>query len=205
MEQCKISKNVLKKSAELLNLAFQGDPLFQKIFVNEKNPGQMTQLFSFILQSGLMEGGILLKDSPNINAIALLIPPKKKKHSCFNFPFLACLKLLFTYKIITLKRLSTIHNSIAKVHKKLVTEDHYYLSVIGVHPKTQGQGIGKQILLSIIDTVDHEQKSIYLETQNEKNVNIYQKYGFKVIHQEIIKPFSKDEIFFMLRQPANSK
>ena len=56
------------------------------------------------------------------------------------------------------------------------------------------------MLLSINNTADLEQMPLYLETQNKKNVSIYEKYGFKLIQEELLKAVLKNKIYFMLRK-----
>jgi len=58
---------------------------------------------------------------------------------------------------------------------------HWHLGPIGVDPEFQGRGIGKALLGSFLDRVDKEGSAAYLETDVEKNVLLYERFGFKVI------------------------
>ena len=196
-----MEENELQQGAELLQLSFKDDSQFQKLFTHEKNPDKMTQLFYFILKSGLKEGGIFIKDSPEMNGVAMLIPAGIPKKTFAAFSFTAFARLLFTYKFKTIMRLMTLAKYMMKIHKRIIPRQHYYLSIIGVNPKYQGQGIGKKLLLSINNAMDQKQMPIYLETQNKKNVSIYNKYGFQVVHKERMEPVLKNEFYFMLREP----
>jgi len=61
---------------------------------------------------------------------------------------------------------------------------HWHLGPIGVHPQTQGQGVGKAMLKSFLEMVDEQGASAYLETDVDRNVLLYEQFGFKVIGQE---------------------
>ncbi|MFX0207718.1 MAG: GNAT family N-acetyltransferase, partial [Candidatus Hodarchaeota archaeon] len=60
---------------------------------------------------------------------------------------------------------------------------YYYLQVIGVLPEFQGQGYGGRLLKPMLAKADIEGIPIYLETETEKNVNIYLKYGYKTLKE----------------------
>lgn len=66
-------------------------------------------------------------------------------------------------------------------HKELMPGRHWYLWVLGVAPEAQGRGIGRALLLPILDRADAEGIPCYLETQTEENVAFYRKCGFDVI------------------------
>jgi len=60
---------------------------------------------------------------------------------------------------------------------------HWHLGPIGVDPELQGRGVGKAMLGSFLDMVDKQGSPAYLETDVEKNVLLYESFGFKVISQ----------------------
>jgi ribosomal protein S18 acetylase RimI-like enzyme len=61
---------------------------------------------------------------------------------------------------------------------------HWHLGPIGVHPELQGQGAGKAMLGSFLEMIDEQGASAYLETDVDRNVLLYEQFGFKVIGQE---------------------
>jgi len=65
-------------------------------------------------------------------------------------------------------------------------ERHWHLGPIGIHPDLQGQGVGSALLSAFLKTVDQQRSSAYLETDADRNVVLYEKFGFSVIgHAEI--------------------
>lgn len=65
-------------------------------------------------------------------------------------------------------------------------ERHWHVGPIGVHPELQGRGIGKAMLAAFLDTADSQGSPAYLETDVDRNVALYERFGFKVIGQEDI-------------------
>ena len=62
-------------------------------------------------------------------------------------------------------------------------ERHWHLGPIGVCPELQGRGIGKALLTSFLETVDEQGSPAYLETDVDRNVVLYEKFGFRVVAQ----------------------
>lgn len=77
-----------------------------------------------------------------------------------------------------------------EVHKKSAPMPHYYLFMLGVSPPAQGKGVGGRLLKNMLERTDGERMPAYLETQNKRNVELYQRFGFQVAAEE---PFPKLE------------
>ena len=58
---------------------------------------------------------------------------------------------------------------------------YIYLQIIGVASKFQGQGFGGKLIRALIERSEQHGKYIYLETETEDNVKLYERFGFKVI------------------------
>ena len=62
-------------------------------------------------------------------------------------------------------------------------EPHWHIGPIGVDPTFQGQGVGKALLGSVLEMADEDGPLTYLETDADRNVKLYEKFGFRVIGQ----------------------
>jgi GNAT superfamily N-acetyltransferase len=56
---------------------------------------------------------------------------------------------------------------------------HYYLSLLGTHPKYRGQGLGRGLLSENLALIDAEGAPAYLESSNPANDRRYERLGFK--------------------------
>ena len=63
---------------------------------------------------------------------------------------------------------------------------HWHLGPIGVLPSHQGQGIGSMLMKRFCMEADACRADAYLETDVDKNVRFYEKFGFKVISESDI-------------------
>jgi ribosomal protein S18 acetylase RimI-like enzyme len=63
---------------------------------------------------------------------------------------------------------------------------HWHLGPIGVLPSHQGLGIGSMLMERFCKEVDACLAKAYLETEGEKNVRFYEKFGFKIVSESEI-------------------
>ena len=65
---------------------------------------------------------------------------------------------------------------------------YIYLQIIGVSTQIQGKEFAEKLLRVIISFSERENLPLYLATEIEKNVSLYEKFGFRVIKCEFL-PF----------------
>jgi predicted N-acetyltransferase YhbS len=65
-------------------------------------------------------------------------------------------------------------------------EPHWHVGPLGVHPDAQGQGVGASLLQAFLSAVDEAGEPAFLETDVERNVTFYQRFGFEVVGSEVI-------------------
>ena len=80
-------------------------------------------------------------------------------------------------------------------------ESFVYLQVIGVAPAHQGRGFGGKLLRALIERCEQTGMPLYLETETERNVSMYQRFGFRVVKQ-IVLPVIDLPMWEMVRQEA---
>ncbi|MBF2016800.1 MAG: GNAT family N-acetyltransferase [Rivularia sp. T60_A2020_040] len=59
---------------------------------------------------------------------------------------------------------------------------HFYINALGVHPQSQGKGIGSALLSQIhqMSEEDSNSQGVALDTQTSDNVSYYQRFGYRV-------------------------
>ena len=90
------------------------------------------------------------------------------------------------------------------LHRRLVPYPHWYLQIIGVDPAYQGQGFSSRLLRPVLERIDRERMPCFLETNTEKNVAIYRRFGFEVVSEDKL-PGTEVTSFAMLRRPQPGK
>lgn len=79
------------------------------------------------------------------------------------------------------------------------SEPHWYLSLMGVDPFHQGQGLGSALMQHALIPCDRDRKLAYLESTNTKNIPLYERHGFDLLGT--IQVGTSPPIFPMLRKP----
>jgi len=60
---------------------------------------------------------------------------------------------------------------------------YLYLQVLGVDPACQRQGYGGQLLRALIEQSEQAGLQLYLETETESNVRMYEHLRFRVVQE----------------------
>jgi ribosomal protein S18 acetylase RimI-like enzyme len=60
---------------------------------------------------------------------------------------------------------------------------HFYLSVLGVEPERQGEGIGSSLMRPALELATGAGVPAYLETATGRNVLLYERVGFAVVEE----------------------
>jgi ribosomal protein S18 acetylase RimI-like enzyme len=77
-------------------------------------------------------------------------------------------------------------------------DQHWHLGPIGILPSHQGLGIGSELMRRFCREVDTCLAKAYLETDLDKNVRFYEKFGFKIVSESKIFDVNNR---YMLRSP----
>ena len=82
------------------------------------------------------------------------------------------------------QKMSLYFDPLIKDQKKNMKGRNYiYLFILGVKKDSQGKGIGGKLLRTLIADCDQKGLSIYLETETEQNVQLYEHFGFTIIKE----------------------
>jgi ribosomal protein S18 acetylase RimI-like enzyme len=79
---------------------------------------------------------------------------------------------------------------------------HWHIDPLCVLPERQGEGIGSQLLTYFCNYIDEQNAAAYHETDQEQNVRLYEKFGYKVVETEPIFSITN---WFLWRPPQKNK
>ena len=177
----RINKDRAKPAVKALSNAFRDYPLLQFYFPDNLTREKIANYFlSFAVYTGIKYGEVYAT-SNNLEGIAVWLPSK-------NYPitFWKMLRSVPISKILGFGRhggskLKSFNEHIENVHQQHIPFKHLFLQAIGVTPRFQGKGYASKLLRSMLNRIDKEHLSCYLETISEKNVSLYEHFGFKTI------------------------
>ena len=93
----------------------------------------------------------------------------------------------------------SIVDFMAKNAQALIDPDAWYLSILGVLPEYQGQGLGPSLVTPVLRQTDQLGVSTYLETFTPRNHTFYQRLGYHVV-KIIFEPTVQAEYAIMRRR-----
>lgn len=139
-------------------------------------------LFEFELRYGMIYGSVFTT-SPAVEGVAVWLPWDKSEVTLWRAFRAGGFRLQKQLGKEAMDRLMAFSTTIDDLHKKHLPSPHYYLFFIGVDPVYQGKGFAGRLLRPMLAWLDRERIPCYLNTQNEKNIRLYEHFGFRVIDQ----------------------
>jgi ribosomal protein S18 acetylase RimI-like enzyme len=87
--------------------------------------------------------------------------------------------------------------------KHMQGRDYTYITIVGVSPEYQNHGYGGKLIRAVLEQSDEKGQPVYLETTTDKNVSMYERFGFKKLEQ-VMQPIIDIPQWCMIREPRRS-
>ena len=194
-----VEKKDLDRLAEIAADAYQDYPLHNWL-TNGKYDKTASRLIMQISLRTMTEDAVIYADSEEMNGFAAWLPFGFTGNKTLPFLLNDGLKLIFHSGLGIIGRLLTYENY-AMNQKKTFT-DHYdwYLYNLSIKKDAQGKGIASKLMRPMLQFCDDEKMVAYLETNKDRNVGMYQHYGFDLMKEERI-PKTPVTHYAMVRHP----
>lgn len=85
----------------------------------------------------------------------------------------------------------------------LIGTNYWYLSIVGVLPEFQRQGLGSILIKDVLKKTDIMKVPTYLETFSPGNMSFYARLGFQAI-ESFYEPTAKATYWLMIREPSTA-
>jgi GNAT superfamily N-acetyltransferase len=86
----------------------------------------------------------------------------------------------------------------------LLVHSAWYLSIVGVAPHAQGQGLGRRLLQPTLTEADRAGADCYLETFSARSLRFYERLGFQSLRL-FLEPTTKSDYWLMKRRACEPK
>ena len=185
--------------AAVLGRAFTEYELFRYYFPDETERRAAADMFAFISLAVCLRYGEVYTCSEKLEGVAAWLPPGKSPFGARQVIRSVPLSVLYRFGRQGAGRMWAYGRYVDKLHRRVVPHPHWYLEIIGVAPAHQGQGFSSRLLRPVLERIDRERMPCYLETNAEKNVAIYGRFGFEVVSEDKM-PGTEVTTFAMLRK-----
>jgi ribosomal protein S18 acetylase RimI-like enzyme len=181
-----LTKADIKAAGEMLARAFQDYPLMVHFIPDgAKRSRKLPAIFRAQIKHGLKYGEVYAT-SARMEGVAIWFPYHTPHDTWWSMFISGQFVIPFIVGRETVKRKIAFGKYARAVRKRVAPFPHWYLQVLGVDPKYQGQGLASRLLKPVLDRIEREAPPCYLETQAEKNVALYEHFGFKVVEEGIV-------------------
>jgi ribosomal protein S18 acetylase RimI-like enzyme len=185
--------------AAVLGRAFTEYELLRYYFQDETERHAVAVTFGFVALSVSLKYGEVYASSAKMEGVSAWLPPGKAPFGGWQIIRSVPLSVLFRFGRQGASRMRAYGRYVDNLHRKLVPYPHWYLQIIGVDPKYQGQGFSSRLVRPVLERIDRERMPCFLETNTGKNVAIYRRFGFEVVSEDKM-PGTEVTSFAMLRK-----
>lgn len=172
--------------ARLLSRAFFHDPLFVHFFPDPKQRERLSFYTFRALVAHACHHGSINTTSQSLDGAAVWLPSGSLHRSLLDMLRFGALPALMRQGLRAVKRQFDAGEAMQSLHDQLIHEPHHYLALLGVDPTRQGRGLATGLLQPTLDQLDRDGLPCYLDTQSPDNVSLYQRFGFRVIHEGVL-------------------
>lgn len=194
-----ISKKDLATVARVLSRAFCNDPLFTYFFPEQGTRTELSFYTFMFIAAHALANGFIVGTSPDIEGAAIWLPSEKLERGLIDQIRFGALTTLIRQGKKTIDRQMSASLHMQSIHRHLLPSSHLYLSTIGIDEQWRGKGLASILMRPGLDMADKKKLPCYLDTHNERNIAVYEHYGFRVINESII-PDSTVRHWSMMRK-----
>lgn len=192
------NSNEKNKLALMLANAFFADPLFKYFFPSDLERVQLSFYTFRFIASHAAKNGFIHKTSSHLEGAAIWLPSHHLNRNLIDQLRFGALDMLLKQGREAIQRQKSASAHMQLLHKKLLPMPHLYLSTIGVDVMDRGKGYASLLLKPMLEQADKQSLACYLDTHNERNIEMYQRFGFEVVQESLI-PESTVKHWAMIR------
>jgi ribosomal protein S18 acetylase RimI-like enzyme len=179
----RLSEALLDEAADIQARAFYDDPLFAFVFPDAR---ERRARLAWLMRMGVAYGckyGHVDTTAETMLGHAVWLPPGNTHMDEARLAEAGFVNPEAHMGADALERFAAFMAQIGPIHERLMPEPHWYLMILGVDPRHQGQRVGSMLIQSMLAHADAQQLRCYLETAKPRNVPFYQKHGFEVVEE----------------------
>lgn len=178
----RLQKKDVLQAAGVLLAAFQHDPIWQ-VILRDATSTQKVGAFETPLVYCLKYGQVYAT-SENLEGVVAWVPGELAVMTPWRMVRSGAIRSALKLGWKTAKKMEPIFAPL-DVHRREIMQGKpfIYVPIIGVAPALQGRGFGGQLLRALIKEAERTARSLYLETEIESNVRMYERFGFVVVRE----------------------
>ena len=197
----RVQKRDIIPASKVLADAFRYDPLWNKVYEGEPYTGKRFRAFFEVPVRYCMKYGEVYAPSEDLEGVMGLVPGKYADMDMWHIILCGAIGATMRMGLNAAKKMGPIGKTLIKDrHENMASCDYLYLQVLGVDTELQGRGFGRILLDAVIEKSERAELQIYLETETEENMKMYEHFGFMLLNK-ITLPIVDVPMWEMVRKP----
>lgn len=197
-----VQKKDITRAGKILADAFQHDPIWKKLYEEEAGIDKRLQAHFEVPVRYCMKYGEVYATSEELEAIIAWLPGNYADMTAWRIILSGAMSAAKRIGLNVSMKMGAVFKTITEDrHKNMAGSQYLYVLVVGVATGFQGRGFGRKLIGAAIDKADHEGRLLYLETETEGNVKMYEHLGFNVL-KRITLPLINLPMWEMLKKPG---
>ena len=196
-----VKKADITRVGKVLADAFRQDPLWKKIYEGESDFEKKFCAFFEVPVRYCLKYGEVYAPSEELEGIVAWVPGKYADMTAWRILISGALGAAIRMGANASKKMGPIFKPITEDRDAHMAGYNFlYLFVVGVATDFQGRGYGRKLIGAAIEKSEREGLQLYLETETEENVKMYEHFGFKLL-KRITLPIVDLPMWEMIRTP----
>ena len=191
-----IQKYDLNRVREMVGGTFADDASLQYLLgdVSEKARSRYCQT----TYRSMYGEAIMISTESKIDNLIVLCPPGYRGIPTMRFLRSGGIGVAFGLGLGAMKRSIAFEKNAVEIRNRYSDDKTWYLMTFAVRAGKTHHGLGSEILRQVLDWMDKNHYSVYLETHKAVNVELYEHFGFQVADTCFV-PGSQIKQYGMLR------
>ncbi|MFC1990769.1 GNAT family N-acetyltransferase [Chloroflexota bacterium] len=197
----RVQKRDIMRVGKVLANAFQLDPIWNKIYEGEPDLEKRFRAFFEVPVRHSLKYGEVYAPSENLEGIVAWVPGKYAEMTAWRIIRSGAMGAAMRMGSNAAKKMGPVFKPITEDrHKHMTGSNYLYLLIAGVATEMQGKGFGRKLIGAAIEKSEREGLPLYLETETEENVKMYEHFGFRLL-KRITLPIVDLPMWEMVMKP----
>ena len=197
----RVQKGDIARVVKVLADAFQHDPLWNKICEGESDLEKRFRALFEVPVRHCLKYGEVYAPSEDLEGIVAWVPGKYADMTAWRIIRSGAMGAAMRMGSNAAKKMGPVFKPITEDrHEHMAGRTYLYLLIVGVATELQGKGFGRKLIGAAIEKSEREGLQLYLETETEENVVMYEHFGFRLL-KRITLPIVDLPMWEMVRIP----
>ena len=178
----RVQKRDISRAGKVLTDAFQHDLLWIKICEGEPD---LQKRFRAIFDTAIkycLKYGEVYASSEKLEGVIAWVPGKYADMPVWRMIRSGAMVAAMRMGSNVAKKMGLVFKPVNEDrHEHMAGHDFLYVLVVGVATELQGKGFGRKLIDAAIEKSESERLQLYLETETEENVQMYEHFGFRLL------------------------